>query len=226
MIQVEKHKVAAVRKRSGRSDPVNTLVFLIPCLQFLQFQVIGVLNGSDLLLLATFVVLVLRGRIRITTPAGKTFLVLCSLWLASQCVTDIVRHTAFVYYARGWSNIGMTLIYFSVLWTLLYGKTRRIMLYGWGLVAGGLLAFFINPNDYMRDYPWKFGVSYPIMLAVMLLASSERFSGLWAIVMTATIGAINIYLGARNYGGACLAAASYLLITFFLRRKRHRERTN
>ncbi len=89
-----------------------------------------------------------------------------------------------------------------------------------GLVAGGMLVYFISPNDYMQSYPWKFGVSYPIMLAVVLLASTERFSGLSAIFMTATIGAINIYLGARNYGGACLAAASYLLITLFLRRKR------
>ena len=211
--------MATVRRRSRRSDAASILVFLIPFLQFVQLQMIGVLYGSDLLLLAAFIVLAFRGKIRIATPASKMFLIFGCLWLASQCVTDIVRHTAFADYARGWSNIGMTLVNFTVLWTLLYGRARRLVLYGWGLVAGTFLTYFVRPDELMQEDPWKFGFAYPLTVAVILVASSKRLSGLWPIIMTAAIGAINIYLGDRNLGGACLAAALYLLLTLYLRRK-------
>jgi len=219
MIQGDNQRVAAIRKRSRRSDSAIILLFLIPCLQIVQLHVIGVLYGSDLLLLATFIVLALRGRIRVTAPVGKWFLILGCLWLASQCVTDILRHSAFADYVRGWSNIGMTLVNFCVLWTLLYGKTRRLIVYGWGLVAGSLLTYLIKPDDFAQSYPWKFGLAYPVTMGVVLIASSKRFSGLWPIIVTAAIGAINVSLGARNRGGACVAAALYLLLTLFLRGK-------
>ena len=206
-----------MRKRSGRTDFVDILVFLIPCFQFIQLEVVGVLNGSDVLLLASFVVLALLRRIKIATPVGRKFMIFCSLWLVSQCVTDIVRHTAFSDYARGWSNIGLTLVNFAVLWTLLYGRPGRLVLYGWGLVAGSALAFFISPDEFASEYPWKFGMSYPVTLAVFLLASHKKCRGSWLIVMIAAIGIINIGFGARNRGAVCLAAALYLLITRFLR---------
>ena len=115
--------MSAMKQGAISGDSVDILVFLIPCLQFVQLQIVGVLNGSDLLLLGIFIIFALREQIRISTPDGKRLLVLGSLWLASQCVTDIVRHTAFADYARGWSNIGMTLVNFAVIWTLLYRTT-------------------------------------------------------------------------------------------------------
>ncbi len=218
-MQADNHKAIATRKRSSSRDPVDSLVFLIPCLQFIQIKVIGVLEGSDLLMLAAFLYLALRGKIRIATPAGKWFLVLCSLWLVSQCVTDIARHSAFADYARGWSMIGLTLIGFVVLYTLLYERPRRLVLYGWGLVAGSVLTYFISPGDIALGNPWKFGFSFPVSLALFLLISSEKCRGHWPITLSALIGAINIYLGARGQGGMCLVAACYLLATRFLNAK-------
>ena len=49
-------------------DQVSVLVFLIPCLQFVQVKAIGVLSGSDLLILAVFFYFANRGKIRIATP--------------------------------------------------------------------------------------------------------------------------------------------------------------
>ena len=217
--QSEKQSKVQSRKRTGRGDPVDILVFLIPCLQFIEVQLIGVLNGSDLLLLVTFIALAFRGKIRIGLPAEKTFLVLGSLWLASQCVTDIVRHTAFADYARGWSNIGMTLVNFAVLWTLLYGRPRRLELYGWGLVVGTLLAIALNPDEVALGYPWKFGFAYPVTMGVFLLASQAKWRSRWPIAMIALMGVVNIASGSRNRGGACMAAAIYLLATDFLRKR-------
>ncbi len=134
-------------------------------------------------------------------------------------MTDIVRHTAFADYARGWSNIGITLVNFAVIWTLLYGKPRRLELYGWGLVVGSLLTISLNPSEFTLDIPWKFGFAYPVTLGVFLLASHEKWRSRWPIAMIAMTGVINMAMGSRNTGGVCLAAALYLLVADFLRKK-------
>jgi hypothetical protein len=220
VIQPKNQKTSAIRKRSGSPDPIDTLVFFIPCLLFIHIKVVGVLDGSDLLMLAAFVYLAFCGKIRIATPAGKRLLVFGSLWLVSQIVTDIVRGSAFADYARGWSMIGLTLIGFAVLSTLLYEQPRRLVLYGWGLVTGGVLLFFLSPNDVSVGLPWKFGFAFPVSLAVFLVTSREKIRGHWPITLGALIGAINICLGARSQGEICLVAASYLFATRFLNAKR------
>ena len=217
--QIENQNKPLKPEQAAGDDLVDILVFLIPCLRFVQLKVVGVLSGSDLLISVVFLYLLFRRRIRIATPVGKWLMVLCSLWLASQCVTDIVRHSAFMDYARGWSNIGMTIAYLAVLWTLLYGKPRRIVLYGWGLVLGSILTFFISPDDLMTDYPWKFGLSLPVTLAVFLLASRKDCRDSWPVTMSAVIGVINFGLGARGVGGFCLVTALYLQVIRVMRRR-------
>jgi hypothetical protein len=219
IMKAENLKEITIRKPSRRHDFVEILVFVIPCLQFIQINLIGVLNGSDIILLATAVYLVARGKVEIAASAGKTLMVLCSLWLISQCVTDVVRHSAFADYARGWSNIGMTLVNLAVLWTLLYGRSRRIACYGWGLVIGSLLTYMIVPDEGMTDYPWKFGLAFPVTLAVFLLVSRTKWRGRWPIIAIVTIGLVNVYLGSRSRGGFCLAAGIYVATIHRLSRK-------
>ncbi len=221
--QAKSARAMPARGRSKGPDYVDILVFLIPCLQLIRIRIVGVLNGSDLMMLAVFLYLAFRGRLRIATPGGKWTIFLCSLWLASQCVTDIVRHTALADYARGWSNIGLTLVNLAVVWTLLYGRPRRLLLYGWGLVVGDLLYFFINPNESMAagapGDAWKFGFAFPISLGVFLIASRKECRGLWAITLAVLAGVASMVEGGRNIGGECLAAAVYLVVTGSLRRK-------
>lgn len=212
----ETHVLGDFQRSSTGASLVDVFVFIIPSIHFVQVRLVGVLNGSDLLLLASAIYLVARGRIEISSSTGRWLISLCSLWLAAQCVTDIVRHTAFVDYARGWSNIGITIVNLSVIWTLLYDRPRRIVIYGWGLVTGGLLTFFINPDDFMVDYPWKFGLALPATLGVFLLVSRMNWRSRSPFVAMFAIGLFNIYMGSRNRGGACLAAFVYVAITHFL----------
>lgn len=104
----------------------------------------------------------------------------------------------------------MTIVNASVIWTLLYGRIQRIAIYGWGLVVGSLLAYLIVPDEFTADYPWKFGLAFPVTLGVFLLVSRSKWKSHWPIVAIFMIGVTNIYLGARNRGGACLAAALYV----------------
>lgn len=216
---LDKKAIPNPRPNKG-ADPIDLLVFLIPCLKFVKISLVGVLSGSDILLLAIFLYLVFRWRIQFSTPASKKFIVLCSLWLASQCVTDVIRRSAFVDYARGWSNIGMTLVNFAALFTLLYGRPKRLVLYGWGLVFGRVLEYFANPSDVSIAYPWKFGFAFPVTWAVFLIASRKECRNSWSIALSVIIGLINILAETRSLGLICLAAAFYLLVTGFLRRNR------
>lgn len=221
--QIKYPGATPARKRYNNLEAVDVLVFLIPCLQLIRIKLIGVLNGTDLILLVLFLYLVFRWRLRFATAVGKWTLVLCSLWLASQCVTDIVKHSAFADYARGWSNVGLTLVTLAVLWTLLYGRPQRLVLFGWGLIAGGLLSFFVNPSETMTGAApgdaWKFGLGYPVTLGVFLLTSRKEFRGHLPVTLSGMIGIINVLLGYRSMGGICLAAALYLLVTRFSYRR-------
>ena len=168
--QLENQNEMTIQTPATGSDFVGLLVFLIPCLQFVQIKAIGLLDGSDLILIAIFIYMAFRWKIQIASRAGKWFVVLCSLWLVSQCVTDIVRHSAFIDYARGWSNIGLTLIIFLVLCTLLYGRPNLIVLYGWGFAVGAMIRYFVNPDDVAATEPWKFGIGDSVTLAVILFS--------------------------------------------------------
>lgn len=204
---------------AGGLCAAEIFIFLLPFMQWLQFKIVGILFASDLLFTAAFVCLLAMGRLRLPTLQSKLFIVFSSLWLASQIVTDLMRQTAPEDLGRGWSRILLTIINFSVLTTLLYGRPRRLLVYGAGLAAGSLGAFLVNPVYQAEEYPWKFGVSYSITLAVFLLASRRNCVGRRAILISISIGLLNICLGARSRGGACLVVAACLTAGAIWRRK-------
>lgn len=195
------------------------LIFVIAAAEYVNINLVGVLTLADILLSIAFIYLAVEGKIEIGSRLAGKFLVGGLLWLCSQIITDIVRHSAFADYARGWSLIGLTLVNFCVLCTLLYGRPRRLMIFGWGAVAGQLLHYFIDPYPVQIEYPWKFGLAYPISAAVALIASRKACRGNWPVFLMTAMGVANILLSARNAGGVCLAAALYLGMTRYIQRK-------
>jgi len=207
------------RKAPDAAGFVDVLCFLIPSLQFVQVHLIGTLNGADVMMLLTFIGLALRRKLRLGTPLSRKFIIYCSLWLISQCVTDVVKHTVFTDYARGWSAIGLTIVSFATLYSLLYGRPKRILIYGWGLVVGSLLAYFINPTDYALDDAWKFGYSYPVTLAVILIACRKDVRGYLPSILLAGIGLVHFYMAFRNAGGLCLVVAAFIAFNRYMHQK-------
>ncbi|MFZ0395266.1 MAG: hypothetical protein WCF17_10825 [Terracidiphilus sp.] len=222
MSSVRTHGATKVRPASQDDkslDLLDCLAFLIPFLRVVQLKVIGTLSGSDVAIAIIFLCLALGRRFNLKPRGAKTLLILCSLWLVSQCVTDVVRHTAFRDYARGWSNIGFTLATFTIFFTILYGRPKRLTLYAWGLVIGTLLQSWITPDKYMQGDPWKFGISYPVTWAILLFASRKKCRDPWPVALAMAAGVLNMALGTRSTGGFCLAAALYLSVTRFLRNR-------
>jgi hypothetical protein len=215
----------ARRKPSEAASYLDFIVFLIPALQFVRLKVVGTLTGSDIVILLAFIVLFLSGEIRIKARIGRKFLILCSLWLLSQIVTDLIKHSAFADYARGWSAIGLTFIGFSVMFSLIYGSPRRITIYTLGMIAGGLLASFVNPSELAEYDIWKFGLALPVTLSVLLIASRKEVREFGAFFLTASIGIVHFLLGSRSIGEFCLGAAVYILVAGYLQRKGFANRT-
>jgi hypothetical protein len=183
--------------------------FAIPALAFVHVEVGGVLYLTDLCLLAALPFVFERRKWLGIKPA-RAFLYLGLLWLAAQVLTDVMRQSPFEDYSRGWSKITLTLTHFSAIALLIRQSQRRLVLYGAGLGAGGILTFFLAPGIYAADYPWKFGLGPPVTILFCLLAGTvARRSRIMAVTILAGIGAINLILGFRSMGCICAFAAVY-----------------
>lgn len=203
---------AAVRARPIVANSIigDMACFVIPALAFLHVQLGGVLYATDVCLLAAFPFVVYRHRRWLQIKPVRMFLYLGLLWLAAQVLTDIIRESPIEDYSRGWSKILLTLTHFATIALLIRQSQRRLILYGAGLVLGGVLTFFIAPGDYAADYPWKFGLGPPATILVCLVAGMlARRSQIAAVTILAAIGAINLFLGFRSLGAICAVAAIY-----------------
>jgi hypothetical protein len=138
-----------------------------------------------------------------------------------------MRHSPFEDYSRGWSKILLTLTHFATIALLIRQSQRRLILYGAGMILGGVLTFFISSGVYAAVYPWKFGLGPPITLLVCLAAGMvARRRQIVAVTMLAAIGAVNLFLGFRSLGALCAAAAiySYFQLSSRLANSRLRKR--
>jgi hypothetical protein len=204
----------ALSKLIGRIKVLDVLAFIVPLTQFVEIQVVGRLFLPDLLLACMLPMLLLRFGRRLGARLPLIFIIFATLWLFGQIATDMVRETAFRDYARGWAKIGFTLINFCSLYLLLYGHPNRLILYAAGLATGGMIAYFLNPNYYAADYPWKFGFGAPItwifILSAVAAIERRRTGPYIACGILAGAAALNVFMGFRSLGGVCFLAACYL----------------
>lgn len=190
------------------------LALFTPMLVFIEVGIIGRLFLTEVVFLGALPFLLLfRGRM-LFQPLPRIFLMLAVAWLLAQMVTDIVRDTPFVDYSRGWAKITFTILNFCAIYLLVYGSRQRILLLAVGLVVGGFLSYFLNPNIFAESDPWKFGVGYPLTLLVAVLASWGPIARIWAMpaAMALSMGVFNIAMGSRSLGLVTLLTGLYLLV--------------
>ncbi len=190
---------------------VDMLVISIPIMRFVEFKIVGRLFLTEIILICLLPILLFNNRTLLTTPLPKMMILLLSVWLVGQIATDLIRHTPFADFMRGWAKIGITLINFSALYILTFGKRRRIVLFAIGLALGGILCYYFNPNIYAEDYPWKFGVGESLTWLLIILACGVKVR--WFFLRISIISfaiAVNLYLGFRSYAGICFLTATYV----------------
>lgn len=194
----------------------DVLAFLVPATQFIQLHVVGQLLMPDILLAGILPILFFARGKKLLVGLPKMFIILTLLWLVSQMMTDAIRDSEFSDYSRGWAKIGFTLTNFSALYLLLYGSQRRIFLYIAGLAAGGLIAYFVNPNIRAEYYPWKFGYGGPLTLLLILMAATmagrkgRHPTAVLAILFG--VAGLNLVMGTRGGGLIVFLTACYLYV--------------
>lgn len=184
--------------------------FVAPALQFVQIHFVGVLQATDLVLLAALPIAVIRHPERLKQKPVPTILTLGGFWLIAQIVTDMVRSSAPEDYLRGWSKILLVLVSFIVLWTVVCRSRRRFVLYGLGAAVGGILTLYISPSDQMLDSPWKFGMSGPLtMLVVIVAAHSVKHRYVGILVPMVILAVVHCFANTRSLGLICFITAVY-----------------
>ncbi len=206
----------AAGTKAAKFGHLDVLALLIPISSFIEFELIGRVFATELLLAFSIPFLLYSGKGReISLALPKFFLLLACLWLIGQVITDIVRQTPFNDWIRGWAKITFTMINFVALSMLIERRPQRVFLFSLGLALGGILTYFFNPSDYAAYYPWKFGYGFAITLLMVLLATGfyKRSFFRYFVVFTiiAGIGLVNIIMGYRSLGGVLCLTLFFLV---------------
>ena len=213
---------AALQPRLGSDPLLDALAFLIPIFVFQEFRGVGRLFLPELLLLALLPWLLTRETLN---RVPRSVVVLGIMWLFGQVLTDAVHGSAFADYSRGWSKIAFTLTNFCALYLLLNGNPRRLLLFGFGLAAGLVLQYYLDPGIYAAGDPWKFGLGWPITFLGVLLVAWGPVSRLRPVppVVLAILAVVNLQNGFRSLAGICFLASGYLLIQLLSRSRSFRR---
>ena len=191
---------------------------------FVEITMVGRIFAPEFMLLAALpILLVDKGR-ALSAPLPRTLIYLGLLWLASQVVTDLIRETPFRDFARGWAKITLTMLNFIALYLILHDNRRRIVLFASGLVAGGILVYFVNPGEFSVEHPWKFGYGVPVTMMLVLVAQNafERNNPRLVSAVLLFAAGLNLVMGFRSFAGICFLTGVYLLLQ--TRRSRDRPR--
>jgi hypothetical protein len=209
--QERSDRLSEYRPLSGRLG--DTVTFFAPCLQFLQFRIVGTLFGTDLILLAICPLTLIYGASASNKRFYRRYLFFGCLWLFGQALTDAIRSTPFEDYARGWAMIGFTLTNFLGLYFLLSGDTKRTILYALGSAVGSIASYLVNPVIFASSYPWEFGYGFGLTIVVVVLATwaSAHRHYVLAVVLLFGAAALNLYNGFRSEVGECSLAATFVM---------------
>ncbi|MDO9271241.1 MAG: hypothetical protein Q7T96_19215 [Methylobacter sp.] len=201
--------------RSSRSDFFgNAFACVIPMLIFVEMDLVGRLFLSEILLLCMLPFLLwTRGRL-LLAPLPKKLMLLGCAWLLAQMVTDVIRDSPLEDWSRGWSKIAFLLLNFSAIYLYLNGKEKRFFWFAVGIALGQILAYFLNPNVFVENYPWKFGYGMAITFLVVQVSQIKVFEKkkLFQSFIILGMGILNFYLDFRSLGLVCLLTGGFLLV--------------
>ena len=150
-----------------------------------------------------------------------TFEKFVMLALVSQLFTDIFRGVSYLDMAKGSSLILFTMFNLKIIWSLgirYPGAADRILLgYAFSFFIGSL----IQPNDYFKDYPWKFGFAYGTTLIFFILLQNFLSGRKYiSFILVLIYMGINFALDTRSLGLIILfAGVIYILGEYFWKSK-------
>lgn len=195
---------------SPSSLALDACAFIVPALAWVQFNLIGTLFLTDLLLVVMVpILLTLRKRV-LSLQVLWIGVSLTLLWLFAQVFTDVVRESSPDDYLRGWTKIVLTITHFVAIFALVCDSLNRLQLYALGLTAGSVITVLFFPNAFTAGDPWKFSLAMPVTLVVT--AAVDRFGTNRPKVGSAvllTLSVLHFWLGSRSIGALTFLTMAY-----------------
>ncbi|HEX7387947.1 MAG TPA: hypothetical protein VF285_11835 [Castellaniella sp.] len=194
------------------------LAFAIPLFYFAQIDLVGKLYLNEVFYLLLLPFLFYFRSSLMHRKILLLVLLALAVWLLAQVATDVIRHTAFHDYARGWAKILFTATNLCAMYLIVYRSRRRLVLLSYGLALGTLLHAFVTDDPTLRGTPWQlgygWGVSWLIVAAGVTFAASSHYKlRHWIPVACAALAsALNFYMGYRSMGGILFISTCYLTL--------------
>lgn len=196
---------------TNRLNDADFLAFAIPIGLCCEIHTIGEVFPADLLVLLTFAMLLVSGKVRLPERTAQITLALFAVWWLGQAVTDVVRRTPIDAVARGWAIIIMSAISFVTIYLLIGDSTRRLILFAIGFAAAIVIRYLVDPGVFAPAYPWKFGYGLAVTLAMVLSAVAIHKRTIIPSAILLLAGTINLVEGYRSLALVCVAAAAIIL---------------
>lgn len=131
-----------------------------------------------------------------------------------QVISDVIRETNTISAAKGSALILCTMINLHGL-ILLTRKDIYILhiaVAGWA--TGIIIGFFLQPSEYANQFPWKFGLGYPVSVLIAIYLSKSQKSSLEIVSLTVALVAVDLFFNSRS-----LAAITFISTSLALRGK-------
>lgn len=192
----------------------ETLLLGVACATTaLELSVVGTVYVSELLF-GLRIVWELAYRRSLKVPRVlAAFMVLCSVWLGAQIISDAVNGSELRDAVRGWARAVFLAGDTLGLWLLVRDSRKRlgtaILGIGLGLMAGVL----ISPNTLEQSHPWKFGVGGGALLISSVFAGKLVSTGRVYIATALMIlyAAVSLSLDSRLLAGLGLLGATQVV---------------
>ena len=191
------------------------MIFILMSSSFFTVKIVGNLLLVELILLGIVLIEISKGALSKVTVNLKTYIALLAISVASQLGADLINAIPRSESLKGLSLILFTLINLCAVSILTRFDKSCIKIAILGFAFGGVLGFFIQPSTYARSEIWKFGIGFPITLAMFVVLSYPKVMKykLLSILFVLAISGVSLLFGARS-----LALLTFMSIFFIFKK--------
>jgi hypothetical protein len=183
-------------------DQPTIILFFLPILTLVTFNVVGTLMLSDVLVAILTPILFFNKNFNKNQPYLKTILLLLLLWLVSAITSDILNSTSLTNMIKGSAAIIFFGFHIFVIFVLANQKEERLTALILGTSISFLLLLIFGGEVYSFDdgknTPWKMGVGFGVTLLIILYfnkkINNERNIGKILLLFSP----IHLFLNARS----------------------------
>lgn len=135
-----------------------------------------------------------------------------SIWALGSILSDLAVSNDLLNVSKGLLRILFLAVDIWALYYLCDCDLRAIRIVWVGLAISGVLSFWLQPNAYARDSPWKFAFAIPVSIVVVLWLSRRDRSRRFSSSVLLSLAAVHFLLGFRSLSIVILVAALLLLV--------------